>query len=241
LIVVSHLADQVAQHVQDHSRLYVVCQQAPFSLSGALAAAASYVMRPTIVFHGDNFFARNPALLLPDAPPNVFLHDANGADDPSDRWAAAGAYRLTRRAFQQLNASPCRDSLRAVIDTLCLAGLPLGGRPASVWRRNINTLDDLLATQQHILDHWENTAHPPEAEMGHMLTPAGCDIVPPVWIDPTADVAASRIGPYATVGPRARVRGARISEAVVFPDAQVRGAVVTHCAVVGEMAYAGTP
>jgi hypothetical protein len=172
LIVVSHLADQVAQHVQDHSRLYVVCQQAPFSLSGALAAAASYVMRPTIVFHGDNFFARNPALLLPDAPPNVFLHDANGADDPSDRWAAAGAYRLTRRAFQQLNASPCRDSLRAVIDTLCLAGLPLGGRPASVWRRNINTLDDLLATQQHILDHWENTAHPPEAEMGHMLTPA---------------------------------------------------------------------
>jgi NDP-sugar pyrophosphorylase family protein len=235
-IVVNHLADQIAQHVAGRPGLRLVRQQPPFTLSGALASAAPHVTRPTLVLHGDNFFARNPLPDLFNTALNVFVHDASSAGDLPQRWADAGAYRLAPSAFQQLRASAAADSLRAVIDML-LAHLPLSGRPTPVWRRNINTLGDLLATQRYILEHWQLVEHPPGAEAGCTVALPGCNIVPPVWVHPAADVADSSIGPYVTVGPRACVRGSRISDALIFPDAEVVEVEVTQAAVVDTTVY----
>jgi glucose-1-phosphate thymidylyltransferase len=54
----------------------------------------------------------------------------------------------------------------------------------------------------------------------------GCALAirPPVYIDPTAVVEASVVGPFATIGPNARVSGAILSNTIIDP-----GAVVTHC------------
>ena len=63
----------------------------------------------------------------------------------------------------------------------------------------------------------------------------GVVIVPPVAIDPEADVLHSVIGPHASIGPRARVRRSVVKNSIVNEGAVVEDALLDR-SVVGESA-----
>ncbi len=236
LVVVAHEWQQVSQQLRDRPQVQIVQQKAPFTLVGALVSIAPFIHQPALVLHGDNYFADNPANYLYDEPANLFLHDAGSTTE----WANAGAYRLEPAAFHRIATHTAGDALQDVVDALIGSGLSVGGQPAPFWRRNVNTRRDLLTAQRFILDAWERAFHPPGAESGYGRTPHDCEVSPPVWIDPRADVAGSHIGPYVTIGLGAQVRDARLREAIVFPHSRVRDRAVIEGLVVGEVFYPAT-
>jgi glucose-1-phosphate thymidylyltransferase len=84
--------------------------------------------------------------------------------------------------------------------------------------------DALLETNRSLLD----------ASKNHVERP-GVVIVPPVALDPTADVLHSVIGPHASIGARAHVRRSVVRNSIVNQDATVEDVLLEH-SVVGENA-----
>ena len=63
----------------------------------------------------------------------------------------------------------------------------------------------------------------------------GVVVLPPVSLDPTAEVTAAVIGPHVTIGPRAQVRQAVVRNSIVNEGANVRD-ILLDGSVVGENA-----
>lgn len=66
------------------------------------------------------------------------------------------------------------------------------------------------------------------------LTEASANIVPPVYIDPTATVDPSaKLGPNVSIGPRAKIgKGARVKDSIILRDVEVKhDAIVLHSIV----------
>ena len=80
----------------------------------------------------------------------------------------------------------------------------------------------LLETNRALLD----------ASGNHVERP-GVVIVPPVALDPSADVLHSVIGPHASIGARARVRRSVVKNSIVNEGATVDD-VLLDCSVIGE-------
>ena len=55
----------------------------------------------------------------------------------------------------------------------------------------------------------------------------GVKVRPPVFIHATAEIRASTIGPYASIGAGCRVSGSRIEDSIVEADAEIRDVVLT--------------
>lgn len=237
LVVVAHQWQQIREQVAGRPPVQLVQQSAPFTLVGALISAAPYISQPTLVLHGDNYFADNPASYLNDGPANVFLHDRTETHNSAASWGKAGAYRLEPDAFDLITAHADGDSLQEIIHVLTDSDLPVGGQPVPFWRKNINTRNDLLLTQRYLLGAWKQAFHPPGAESGHNYMAEGCEVTRPAWIHPTADVAGSHIGPNVTIGAGAQVHDTRIEEAVVFPESRIQGCEIVNALVVGDIIY----
>jgi glucose-1-phosphate thymidylyltransferase len=70
------------------------------------------------------------------------------------------------------------------------------------------TIEATLETNRHMLERRaSNMAVPPQ--------PAGVRVVPPVFIDSTAEIYSSVIGPHASIGPHCRITQSRVEDSVV--------------------------
>ena len=123
--------------------------------------------------------------------------------------------RLTRGEVQ------LTDALQLLIER----GEELRPFPIEDWYDCGNT-DTLLETNRALLDL---LAKPVSRE--------GVVVLPPVALDPTAEVTAAVIGPHVTIGPRAQVRQAMVrnsivNEGAVVEDILLEGSVVGENAVV---------
>jgi glucose-1-phosphate thymidylyltransferase len=56
--------------------------------------------------------------------------------------------------------------------------------------------------------------------------PPGVKIVPPVYIDPGAQISDSTIGPYASIGANCRVAGSHIEDSILEEGVQVTAAAL---------------
>jgi len=84
--------------------------------------------------------------------------------------------------------------------------------------------ETLLETNRHLLNKRPTTA-----------TPAGCVIIPPVHIDPTASVEHSVIGPNATISKGAVVRNSIIRDSIISDQATVND-ITIESSIIGENA-----
>jgi glucose-1-phosphate thymidylyltransferase len=100
-------------------------------------------------------------------------------------------------------------------------GLDLRPFPVEGWY-DCGKTDALLETNRALLD----------ASGNHVERP-GVVIVPPVALDPTADVLHSVIGPHASIGARAHVRRSVVKNSIVNDGATVED-VLLDMSVVGE-------
>jgi glucose-1-phosphate thymidylyltransferase len=100
-------------------------------------------------------------------------------------------------------------------------GARLAPFPVEGWY-DCGKTDALLETNRALLD-----------VSGNHVERAGVVIVPPVALDPTADVLHSVIGPHASIGARARVRRSVVRNSIVNEGAVVED-VLLDLSVVGE-------
>jgi glucose-1-phosphate thymidylyltransferase len=103
--------------------------------------------------------------------------------------------------------------LADAINILLERGLKMSTQRVAIWL-DAGVPATMLETNQYLLDHGrDNTAE--------AVSRAGIVIIPPVYIDPTADVINSVIGPHASIGPGCRVESSIVRNSIVESEARV--------------------
>jgi len=153
-------------------------------------------------------------------------------EHPQSNLALVGIYYLTsasilfeclaeveRQGVRTRGEIQLTDALRGVMER----GEELRPFEVSGWY-DCGKTDTLLETNRVLLD-----AH------AAAVSRAGVVVLPPVALDPSADVLHSVIGPHASIGPRARVRRAIVRNSIVNEGATVED-ILLDGSVVGESA-----
>ena len=157
-------------------------------------------------------------------------------EQPESKLALVGLYFLENAGalFQALEEVARRgERTRGEIqltDALALLlerGEVLRPFPVEGWY-DCGKTEALLETNRALLDTEAGLA-------GGVPARPGVVIVPPVALDPDADVMHSVIGPHASIGPRARVRRSVVKNSIVNEGAVVEDALLDR-SVVGESA-----
>ncbi|MBU0513073.1 MAG: 2-C-methyl-D-erythritol 4-phosphate cytidylyltransferase [Chloroflexi bacterium] len=89
-----------------------------------------------------------------------------------------------------------------------------------VWM-DAGTVEAVLETNHYLLEH----GHDNSAEASQR---PGITVIPPVFIHPSADVQASVIGPYASIGARCVVTNSVIRESILEDRAKITGLILTE-------------
>ena len=121
--------------------------------------------------------------------------------------------RLTRGEVQ------LTDALALLIER----GEELRPFPVEGWY-DCGKTETLLETNRALLD-----------QLASPISREGVVVLPPVALDPTAEVSAAVIGPHVTIGPRAQVRQAVVRNSIVNEGAIVKD-ILLDGSVVGENA-----
>ncbi|HUF39664.1 MAG TPA: sugar phosphate nucleotidyltransferase [Anaerolineales bacterium] len=117
--------------------------------------------------------------------------------------------------------------LAVAVNLLLARGLVMRSRPVSIWHDG-GTVHGLLETNAYLLANGRaNFSGPAESD--------GTRIVPPVFLDPSASVEGSLIGPNVSIG-----AGCRIVNSVIENSIVEAGAAITACrleaSLIGERA-----
>lgn len=81
------------------------------------------------------------------------------------------------------------------------------------------TSDALLETNRLLLNRGSDNSSEVRTE--------GCTVIPPVYIDPSATIKSSVIGPFTTIGANVVVENSVITDSIVDADSTVRDVVLT--------------
>lgn len=151
---------------------------------------------------------------------------------PESNLALVGVYYITaaESLFECLEALE-REGKRTrgeiqltdALQLLIERGEELRPFPVEGWY-DCGKTETLLETNRALLERHATSAARP-----------GVVVVPPVAIDPNADVLHSVIGPHASIGAEARIRRAIVQDSIVNPGATVEDMLLTS-SVVGEHA-----
>lgn len=97
--------------------------------------------------------------------------------------------------------------LADAINVLLEDGLKMRVEPVEVWQ-DCGKPESLLDTNRYLLDHRRDNSEEASRREGIV-------VVPPVYIDPTADIQASVIGPHVSIGPDCEIRRSLIRDSIV--------------------------
>jgi glucose-1-phosphate thymidylyltransferase len=98
------------------------------------------------------------------------------------------------------------------INILLERGAQMRTRPVEVWL-DTGTLEATLETNAYLLEHSNDPAS----------KRSGVKVVPPVFIDPSAEIKESNIGPNVSIGPNCRLTKAKVQNSILEADTQVEG------------------
>ncbi len=148
-------------------------------------------------------------------------------ENPKSRLALIGAYAFldSKQLFDALeeviksgktvkNEIQLTDALSVLIS----AGVDIAPVPMKDWF-DCGTVDVLLQTNRLLLDR--HASVPAQAEVSNR-------IIPPCWIDPSAQVTNCTLGPYVSVAYGAELDGCRLEDAVVGPQTRLSKKTAIH-------------
>lgn len=249
VVVVGHLGEQVRDYLADRFPFpfHFVVQEPPGGLGDAVARGFEALRGggPVLIALGDTIFGADLGALsegnalgvAPVDDPRAFgVAEMDGEriirlvekpDQPRSNLALVGLYYLEdhrplAKALAELIAEGHRtrgeiqltDGLQRTLE----AGVEFRPFLVDAWF-DCGTGSGLLATNRALLDRNGGFV---EADIGQAL------LVSPVAIAPGATVEGSVVGPYASIGRNARVRGSVIRDAVIG-----EGAVVVDRGIAG--------
>ncbi len=81
--------------------------------------------------------------------------------------------------------------------------------------------DALLETNRYLLDNGRDNS--PEAAKRETIV-----VVPPVYIDPTAEIARSVIGPYVSIGPGCVIKNSMLQNSIVDENSEISETSLSH-------------
>jgi glucose-1-phosphate thymidylyltransferase len=137
------------------------------------------------------------------------------------RWLMRGIDQVIARDQQIGGEFYLADALQAMIDD----GARFKVGPTPVWA-DCGTVDALLSTNRFLLDN------------GHgrpLAAAAGTAIVPPVYVDPSAVIERSVIGPNVSIGPGVTVTDSVLADSIVGQGARIEWATLSS-SLIGERA-----
>lgn len=152
--------------------------------------------------------------------------------DMSNNLAVVGFYYFQRAEDligaieRQLEAG---DQLKGewyladAINLMLADGLKMQVETVDIWE-DCGKPGPLLDTNRYLLDHGRDNS--PAAERD------SATIVAPVFIDPTAEVTASTVGPHVSVGANCVIEGSELRNSIVEAGCQIRRSTL-HDSVVG--------
>ena len=153
-------------------------------------------------------------------------------DVPPSKLALVGLYYIVNGPllFECLEANEREGrttkgeiQLTDALELLIQRGEELRAFPVEGWY-DCGKTETLLETNRALLD-----------QLAKPVCREGVVVLPPVALDPTAQVHAAVIGPHVTIGPRAEVRQAVVRNSIVNEGANVRD-ILLDGSVVGENA-----
>lgn len=251
VFVTGYLGDQIEEYVREHYSFDAVFveQDVPKGQSHAIIQAREKVSGPTIVLFPDMVFEAEMTNLVDSgvdgaifvkevADPSrfgvVIVEDGRitrlveKPSEPVSNLAVMGVYyfREVNDLFTAIDTQISEniqtkdeffiaDAIQLMVDN----GATFSAPPATVWE-DCGTSEALLDTNRYLLTQLDGRS---EA--------SGAVSVAPVYIDPTATVINSIIGPYASIGANAIIDGSIIRDSIIDDGATVRSAVLERSLV----------
>lgn len=123
--------------------------------------------------------------------------------------------------------------LADAVNILLERGARMRTRRVDVWL-DAGIPDAVLETNRHLLEHGKDNS----AEAAQR---AGVAVIPPVYIDPAAQVQRAVIGPHVSIGAGCRLEDVVIRNSVVDADSQLRGLVVSDSLIGRQVLAEGKP
>lgn len=257
VFVTGYLGDQIEEFVRTHYRfdMVFVRQGEPRGQSHAIVQARGQIAGPTIVLFPDMLFEADITCLEntdwdgvlyvkrvedPRRFGVVVLDDHNRItrliekpQEPVSDLAIMGIYYVAeiRKLFDAIDEQMTRDiqtkgeyfladALQLMID----GGYQFTAIPAVEWE-DCGTPAALLSTNRFLLSRSNSVPEIP-----------GVVVIPPVFIDPTAKISHSVIGPYASIGSHVVVENAIVRDSIVDAGAHIDSALLTR-SIVGRNAF----
>ena len=212
------LGERIRDYASSRKDLRIECvvQEEPKGLGHAVAQARHAAGKsPLHIILGDTIVqvVEKPAKPVSKLAIVGLYYIAKGPllFDCLDRLVREG--RLTRGEIQ------LTDALGLLIE----GGEELRPFPVKGWY-DCGKTETLLETNRALLD-----------QLAAPVTREGVVVLPPVAMDPTADVSAAVIGPHVSIGPRTQVRQAVVRNSILNEGANVRD-ILLEGSVVGENA-----
>lgn len=256
VFVTGYLGDQIEEYVRANYSFDTVFveQKQPRGQSDAIIRARGHLTGPTMVIFPDMVFeADMTGLEASDVDGAIFVKEVEDPsrfgvvvkdgdkisklvekpDVPISNLAVMGAYyfadfeklieAIDRQLEQNLQTKGeffIADAIQLMIDDGAYFTAPV----ASVWE-DCGTRNALLDTNRYLLERIEEVA-----------SIDGSVVVPPVYVDPSATVVNSIIGPYASIGKGASVQGSIVRDSIVDEGAEVRTSILER-SIIGRNAY----
>jgi len=259
VLVVGHMGDHIREFVDSHypalHRAYVE-QPERLGLGHAVRLTRQHVIgHPVLIVLGDTIFRADFSGIVSDGDSRIGVKEVEDPrrfgivevkdgvatrlvekpDHPTSNLAIVGVYYITDSplllvALDSLVARDLRtkgeyqltDALQIMIER----GHRIRPFTVEAWY-DCGKTETLLETNRDLL---ERKAEPPPARSFKDTV-----IVPPVAIDPTAEVSHSIVGPHVSIAARAVVREAIVRDAIVNQDAVVEQ-VLLEGSVIGDNA-----
>ena len=251
VFVTGYLGDQIEEYVHANYSFdsVFVEQDEPKGQSHAIIQARGKISGPTIVLFPDMVFEADMTGLVESGVDGaVFVKEVpdpsrfgvviveNGRitklvekpDEPVSNLAVMGVYYfreiedLFKAIDNQLEQNIQTKNEFFIADAIQLMvneGANFSAPTASVWE-DCGTSDALLDTNRYLLRQLDGR---PESN--------GAVYISPVYVDPSAVVTSSIIGPYASIGANAVIDGSIIRDSIIDDGASVRSAVLERSLV----------
>jgi glucose-1-phosphate thymidylyltransferase len=250
-IVGPNQEEQVRAHMQQHHPgkvVHYVRQDQMRGQSDALHLAKEYLTGPMLMAFSDTLVETDLSLLshtdldgiawvLPVEDPRRFgvavvddggnvTHLVEKPQEMSNNLVVVGFYYF--KSGEQLIAAIEEQKQRNItlkgeffladaINIMLEHGARMRTEQVDTWL-DAGIPDTVLETNRYMLSHgYDNTAQ---------AARTGVALIPPVYIDPSATVEASVIGPHVSVGPGCELRGVVVSNSIVEANARLENAVL---------------
>jgi glucose-1-phosphate thymidylyltransferase len=256
VLVVGERGHVIERYVREHYTVpfHIRVQQQLSGQSHAVKMAEDVLTEPTLIVFGDTLFdapldqltdaSIDGAIAVQPVPdPSRFgvieLKDGYVSRlvekpvDAASNLATIGVYMINDPAalFAAIDAQiAAGDALKGefflagALQRLFDAGARFRPVTATGWY-DTGTIEAVLDTHRHLL----RSSHTEPHDTNEAL------LIPPCYVDPSARLERSIVGPYVSIGPGASVRECVLSDTIVGLGAQVRGQVLRR-SIIGDQA-----